>query len=507
MMALLNVPPAWRLADLLAGTSDLDLGQAAGLGVSDLALDSRRVVPGSLFLACDGPAGHGMVYAEHARDRGALGIAAEPTAAWDHATLAQAAARLRLPVIPVTGLTDQASALADRFYRAPSAHLDVIGIAGSVGKTSVGHLLAQTLAAETRCAVIGTLGVGLPGGLSPAVDLNAVTVQDTLARLRAWGAQAVAMSVPTQGRGHTAAVRFSHAVLTHLSGSDDDATLAALFHTPGLRWAVLNAEDPRAAGLLAGLAPGVCVALYGRGDHPPVGLRHDLWLGLRDLTPLRRGLRLNVIAQGPRGSEGRALEVGVLGAANAANLMAVLAVLLSRNFSLGAAAHALAKVQGVPGRMEGFGGEDAPLVAVDFAHTPDALARAMDNLGRHRGGRLITVFGCGGRRDPGKRPLMGAVAEAGSDLVILTDDNPRGEDGDAIIADILAGMSHPGRVRVERRRGLAIRIALTLAGIGDSVLIAGKGHETTQDMGELKVRYSDRGQVMQALREWTEGRR
>jgi UDP-N-acetylmuramoyl-L-alanyl-D-glutamate--2,6-diaminopimelate ligase len=282
-----------------------------------------------------------------------------------------------------------------------------------------------------------------------------------------------------------------------------------LFRSPGLGWAVLNAEDPASARIIADLAPGVRVALVGLGPQPPAGTHPDLWVGLNDLTPLRRGLRLHVLTDGPTGSaagEGE-VEVGVLGTFNASNLLAVLAVLLARGLALEPALHALAKAQGAPGHMECFGGEDAPLVAVDSAHTPDSLQQAIAGLRRHGGGRLITVFGCAGERDRSSRPLMGAAAEAGSDLVIVTDDNPRGEDGDAIIAEILSGMTHPHRVRIERQRGLAIRIALTLAGTGDSVLIAGKGHETIQDLGDIKVHFSDRAQVVQALWEWTGGRR
>jgi UDP-N-acetylmuramoyl-L-alanyl-D-glutamate--2,6-diaminopimelate ligase len=214
-----------------------------------------------------------------------------------------------------------------------------------------------------------------------------------------------------------------------------------------------------------------------------------------------------VLSSGPDGTDEGEVEVGVLGTFNAANLLAVLAILRSRGLALAPALHALAKAQAVPGRMECFGSEDAPLVAVDSARGPRALERAIGNLRRHGRGRLITVFGCAGECDAGQRPLMGAVAEAGSDLVIVTDNNPGGEDGNAIVSGILSGMRHPDQVRVERQRGLAIRIALTLAGSADSVLVAGKGHETTQDLGELKVRYSDRAQVMQALREWTGGRR
>lgn len=528
MMALPSATPAWRLADLLAGFAALDA--PADFGVADLALDSRQVVPGTLFLACRGSVGHGMSFAEHARGRGAVAIAAEPTAQWDSAELAAASARLRLPIIPVPGLADRASALADRFYGAPSAHMDVIGITGTSGKTSVSHFLAQTMGNRTRCAALGAIstisaptslnarpsheaGVAWSEDLAPGPDgaPDAVAVQDTLARLRASGAQTVAMAVSPAAlaRGSVSAVRFTHAVFTNRCADHldlDAETAGILFSSPGLHWAVLNAADTQSAQILAGLDPRVRVALYGLGTQPPAGWRCDLWVGLTDLTPLRRGLRLRVVTAAPDGAGEGAVEVGVLGAFNAANLQSVVAVLLSHGLTLPVALQAVARVRGVAGRMEPFGGEAAPLVAVDCARTPDALDRAITNLRRHGGGRLITVFGCAGERSRSFRALMGGAAEAGSDLVILTDDNPRGEDGDAIASDILLGTQHPERVRVERRRGLAIRIALTLAGRQDTILVAGKGHETTQDLGELKVRFSDRAQVVQALREWTEGR-
>jgi len=511
MMALRSRGHVWRLVDLLAGFAVVDAG--AEVGVGEIALDSRDVVPGTLFLACCGSSAHGMASAEHARGRGAVAIAAEPTPEWDQAALAQAAGRLGLPIVAVPGLAHRASALADRFYGEPSAGMEVIGITGASGKTSVSHFLAQTLAAQTRCAIVGAIGVGFPGDLAPMThaSTDAVALQDTLARLRTRGAQAVTMALSARmlAQGSAAALRFSHAIVTNLAGGDLDDPGAAerlLACAPGLRWAVLNADDPFSAGLLATLDPGVGVALFGLSPRPPAGWRHDLWIGLSELTPMRRGLRLRVLSNGPDGTDEGEVEVGVLGTFNAANLLAVLAILRSRGLALAPALHALAKAQAVPGRMECFGSEDAPLVAVDSARGPRALERAIGNLRRHGRGRLITVFGCGGECDAGQRPLMGAVAEAGSDLVIVTDNNPRGEDGNTIVSEILSGMRHPDQVRVERQRGLAIRIALTLAGSADSVLVAGKGRETIQDLGELKVRYSDRAQVVQALREWTGGR-
>jgi UDP-N-acetylmuramoyl-L-alanyl-D-glutamate--2,6-diaminopimelate ligase len=508
MIALLRAARAWRLADLLANLGEpgpgptTRLGAAADLGVVDIALDSRQVVPGTLFLALPGGATHGMAYTQHARSRGAVAVLAEPSGDWNGLALAEASARLGLPVIPVPGLARLASLLGDRFYGEPSAHLEVIGVAGANGKNSIAHFLAQTLAAETRCALTGTLGTGFPGDLGPAAQPDALSVQDTLARLRSQGAQAVAMAVSdrTLARESAAAVRFRHAIVTRLRG--DEQAVGRLLRTPGLASAVLNTDDAQGTALPFELAEGCKLALYGMGPRPPSGWRCDLWVGLRGLTPLRRGLRLHVLAHGPEGTSEGKVEVGVLGACNAANLLAVLAVLLARGLTLASALHALARVQGVPGRMEGFGGAQAPLVAVDSARTPEALGLAIANLRRHGAGRLITVVGCRGKSNPAQRPLMGATAEAASDLVILTDDNPGGEDGDAILSEMLQGMRSPAQVRRVRQRALAIRIALTLAGPADSVLVAGKGHETTQDMGDLKVRFSDRAQVVQALTEW-----
>jgi UDP-N-acetylmuramoyl-L-alanyl-D-glutamate--2,6-diaminopimelate ligase len=505
MMARCRPAQAWPLADLLAGFAEVDVPQGAHLGVLALAMDSRRVVPGTLFLACRGATNHGMAFAEQARQRGALAIAAEPAGAWDLGALADAGARLRLPVIPVPGLSALASALADRFYGEPSAHLEVLGVAGVRGKTSVSHFLAQALSRQFPCGLIGNLGWGFLDGLVPGGAANAAALQETLAGLRAGGAQAAALALPSADPHQTAAIRLRQLIFTQCpaSGLGGGEGAGRASDLSDLTWAVLNADDPNTGAVLADLGPGVRVALYGLGAEAPEGLSRDLWVGLSALTTTRRGLRLAVVTSGPDAAE---VEVGVLGTFNAANLLAVLALLLARGLALRPALQTLARLQGVPGRMEPFGGDQAPLVAVDYAHTPDALGEAIANLRRHGQGRLITVFGCGGGHDRAARPPMGAVAEAGSDLVILTDDNPRGEDGDSIVAEILAGMSRPETAQVERSRGLAIRRALALAGTEDTVLVAGKGHETTQDFGELKVRFSDRAQVVQALREWTGGR-
>lgn len=512
MMAAASTHHAWRLGDLVAGFAEP--GPAGDRQVSALTLDSRAVVPGSLFLACQGRRVHGLAFAEEAAKRGATAVLAETTTDWPPEASGLLQARTGIPVLAVPGLVGQASALADRFYGEPSASLEVIGIAGTQGKTSVGHILAQALSGELPCGILGTLGLGFPGDLSGGDqgNLDAIRLQAALAWLRSRGARALALEVPSHAfeQGPPAAVRLSQVLLTNL-GRDHrgqgghqavpDCPLGRLLARPGLSRVVLNLDDPPQTRVLAGLAPEVRVAAYGRDPRALLPRRCDLWVRALRVEPGRRGLRVAIESSLGAGE----VDVGLIGAFNASNLLAVLTVLLSRGLPLERALRALAGVRGAPGRMESFGGDGAPLVVVDDARTPDALEKALTNLRLHGGGRVITVTGCDGDRDRGERPLMGAIAERLSDALILTDDNPRGEDGDAIVADILGGLSRPDEVRVERRRGLAIRLAIALAGAGDAVLVAGKGHETTQDLGELKVHFSDRAQVVEAVREWREG--
>ncbi len=514
MMPLVSASRPWYLSELLEGFVPARV--EADVLVSSLTLDSRKVEAGGLFLACDGGSFHGLDFAVDAQRRGACAIVAEPSERWTTETMSALAQTLRVPLIPVPTLGRVASALADRFFDHPSAALEVIGVTGTNGKTSVTNYLAQALAPELTCGILGTLGAGFPGDLVAGTHTtpDPVSLQEILAWMRGRGAGAVAMEVSSHAleQGRVGAVRFSHAVLTNLSRDHLDyhgdmasygAAKRRLFRMPGLSWAVLNQDEPLSDAILAELSPAVSVAWYSLRPDAPLPGRCDLWLRARDIAPRSRGLSLRVETSVGEGG----LEIGLLGRFNAANLLAVLAVLLSRGLPLSRALREIAAVRGVPGRMESFGGGAAPQVVVDYAHTPDALEQALTNLRDHVRGRLICVFGCGGDRDRGKRSVMGGVAERLSDQVIVTDDNPRREDGEAIISEILTGMERPEAVRVERRRALAIRMAIATAGPDDLVLVAGKGHETTQDMGELKVHFSDRAQVVQALQErggqWT----
>ncbi|MGB5736650.1 MAG: UDP-N-acetylmuramoyl-L-alanyl-D-glutamate--2,6-diaminopimelate ligase [Thiohalocapsa sp.] len=515
MMALQHASArCWRLSHLLAGFAAAPF--ESDLRIERLTLDSREAGPGALFLACRGTRAHGLRYAEQAAERGCAAIAAEPDTLWGETDLARLSAELALPVVPIAHLSRRAAEIAARFFDDPSVDMPVIGITGTNGKTSVGHFLACALATDTRCALIGSLGIGFPGELS-SMGLSTpdpIAVQEGLARLRAQGADAVAMEVSSHAldQGRVGAVHFSHAVFTNLSRDHLDyhgdmhryaAAKRRLFRTPSLQWAVLNHDDAASADICAVLAPNVRVARYSvasdaRSRVSGLATDADLWVQASAITPLPLGLRVEIETSLGDG----VLEVALIGRFNVSNLLAVLSVLLSGGLRLDAALERLRHVRGVPGRMECFGGGDAPLVVVDYAHTPDALEQAIAHLRMHCGGRLLTVFGCGGERDRGKRALMGAAAERLSDAVIITDDNPRGEDGDAICSEILAGMVAPEWAVVERQRALAIRRAIALAGRGDAVLVAGKGQETVQDMGELKVHFSDRAQVVQALTEW-----
>lgn len=515
MTALRSDRHAWRLADLLDGFTDA--GQAGDRQVGGLAADSRSLSSGALFLACQGATAHGLDFAEEARRHGACAILAEIAPGWSADDMAALQGRLGLPVIGLQGLGARVGAIADRFFGSPSLAMETFGITGAHGKSSVAHLLAQALSIELPCGVVATLGTGFAGDLRATAQWgwDAVQLQDALEGLRLRGARAAAIEVCCDAldRHRVAAVRFRHAIFTNLNPGaqrhPDERCPAGstlgLFGNSGLEWGVVNLDDAFSEAILRATPPDVAVAGFSLRPGVEARPRCELRLHARAIRVLPRGLRLHVVGETPAGRSEARFDADLIGVFNAANLLAVLAVLLTRGLPLERAARELATVRAVPGRMEWFGGGGAPLVVVDHARTPEALARALINLRAHKPRRVLTVVGCRGGDGPAARRRMGAVAARWSDGLILTDDNPGDEPGGRIIDQMLAGVVEPGRVRVERRRALAIRLAIALAGAGDAVLVAGKGHETLQDMGELKARFSDRAQVVEALRERREG--
>jgi UDP-N-acetylmuramoyl-L-alanyl-D-glutamate--2,6-diaminopimelate ligase len=434
-----------------------------------------------------------------------MAILAEPAGDWNVQALADAARVLGVPVIPVPRLSEHAGEIAARFHGDPTASMDVIGITGTNGKTSVSHFLAQALAADRRCGVIGTLGYGLPGALhAPShTTPDAVRLQAELADMRQDGADSVAMEVSSHAlhQHRVAGVRFHTAVFTNLSRDHLDyhgdmarygEVKAGLFDRAGLQLAVINTDDEFGRRLAARCAGGLRVIGCSSSGEEPAGseaLRADAI----DTSPEGLRFTLNI-----GGGQAR-VQSPLLGRFNIDNLLLVAGVLYGWGVALDDIAGRLGELHTVPGRMEAFHADGRPAVVVDYAHTPDALEKVLLALRPHVGGRLHCVFGCGGERDTGKRPLMGEVAERLADRVLLTDDNPRGEDGAGIIEQILAGMSRPGEAGIERNRARAIAQAIAEAGAEDLVLVAGKGHEDYQQVGQLRLPFSDAEHVCRAL--------
>ena len=489
------------LGQLLEGMVTLAAGQDRA--VTGIALDSRQVRPGYLFLACSGLMQRGHDYIADAVAQGASAVVydvAEDEVAFLSAQVGE------VPLLAVSDLSQQAGVIAERFYAFPSRDLYVVGITGTNGKTSCAQFLAQALNhTDNPCGIIGTLGNGLVGQLQAGTHTtpDAVSVHRLLAELRSAGARSVAMEVSSHAldQGRVAGVQFAAAVFTnlsrdHLDYHGDMASYAAakqrLFHAADLRYVVVNGDDAFGREILANLRPGVMAVSYGLGGPVATDLPHVQGI-IEQQT--RSGLSITVKSDWGDGQ----LQVPLLGRFNASNLLATAAALLVSGMPVAEALQRLGEVRPVTGRMECFGGDARrPLVVVDYAHTPDALDQVLTALREHCRGKLWCVFGCGGERDRGKRPLMGAAAARLADKLIVTDDNPRGEDPTQITSEILAGIGDAA-VEVIHERSSAIAAAIRQAVADDVVLIAGKGHETTQQIGARKLAFRDQDEVRRHL--------
>ncbi|SEQ92957.1 UDP-N-acetylmuramoylalanyl-D-glutamate--2,6-diaminopimelate ligase [Solimonas aquatica] len=483
------------LSTLLAGYAEA----IPAVTVSGLQLDSRRIARGELFLACRGSGNtHGLQHLAQAQARGAVALAWEPAPQVE-------APQTSLPQVAVPALARRAGEIAARFYGQPGEALFCTGITGTDGKTSTAYLLAQALETLGQpCGYIGTIGLGRVGALDTATHTtpDPVQLQARLAAFRDEGLQACAMEVSSHAldQSRVAGLRFDTAVLSNITRDHLDyhgtveryaAAKRRLFEQEGLRCAVLNRDDEHGACWLQQLAPHLQTTAYGIEGAPPPG--H--YVLARDLALSVQGIAFTLDTH-----EGNArVHSGLLGRFNVYNLAAVAAVLLGRGEKIARIAQALSAVHTVPGRMEGFrGAAQQPLVIVDYAHTPEALQQILRAARAHTTGKLSCVFGCGGDRDRGKRPLMGAAAQALADRVIVTDDNPRSEAPQAIVADILAGMN-AAQTRVVHERSAAIAEAIAAAGADDVVVIAGKGHEDYQIIGSERRSFSDRAEVARLL--------
>jgi len=462
------------------------------LVITGLTQDSRAIRPGDVFVAIAGFGAHGLRFVEQARAAGVGAILYEPPSPDD----------LPAPddAIAVPGLRARLGALADRFHGQPSQAMTMVGVTGTNGKTSTVQLLAQAWQLHgTRSGSIGTLGAGLYGrteatGFTTPLVLH---MHALLAQLRDAGASAVAMEVSSHAldQGRVDGVHFDVAVFTNLTRDhldyhgDMDAYAAAkarLFAWPQLRAAVINLDDAFGRELRAMLPDTLrTIGLSTRGAEAE--LRAD------DLRMDAGGLGFDLLV----GEQRHPVRSKLLGRFNVDNLLAVAGALYALDEEPAQIAQTLSQLQPIHGRMNRLGGDSAddgrgmPLVVIDYAHTPDALEQALASLRAHAHGRLICVFGCGGERDRGKRPQMAAIAERHADAVIVTDDNPRGEDGDAIVADIIKGFERADAAIVQRDRAAAIARAIGEAGHGDIVLIAGKGHESYQEIAGIRHPFDD----------------
>jgi UDP-N-acetylmuramoyl-L-alanyl-D-glutamate--2,6-diaminopimelate ligase len=472
--------------------------------VADLTLDSRSVRAGAAFLACRGRTRHGLEFAPAAVAAGARAVLWEPAPG---VSAPQFAAPVLVVAVPE--LSAQAGYIADRFFGAPSARLMVTGVTGTNGKTTCAWLLAAALSAAGRsCAYLGTLGTGLDGRMTSGslTTPDAVTLQRQLAQLRDAGAAAVAMEVSSHAldQQRCAGVRFQIAAFTNLSRDHLDyhgdmrayaAAKAALFDWPTLGARVINVDDAFGATLATRVAPGEALIVTGRLGDPAQHAPGARFVHALSCTHRPDGLALELDT-----SWGQAtLHSRLLGDFNADNLLTVLGMLLAGGMALQHSCEVLAACEAPPGRMQLSGGGPLPLAIVDYAHTPDALDKALRAARAHCAGRLLCVFGCGGDRDRGKRAEMARVAESLADAIYITDDNPRSEDPRRIVADISAGLRDPAQAHIEHDRATAIAAALGAAAAGDVVLVAGKGHEDYQLVGGERRAFSDLAQVRAAL--------
>jgi UDP-N-acetylmuramoyl-L-alanyl-D-glutamate--2,6-diaminopimelate ligase len=489
------------LAELVSGWVTVP----AGLTVSDLTLDSRAATPGALFLACRGRTHHGLAFAREAVARGARAVLYEP----DDTTSAAPQLGDAVFVAPLPALADRAGLIADRFFGAPSQRLTVAGITGTNGKTTCAWLLAQALQRCQRpCGYLGTLGAGIPPRVKPMPHTtpDAITVHRQLAALEAAGAQCISMEVSSHAldQGRVNGVRFHTAAFTNLTRDHLDyhgtmehygAAKARLFAWPGLSCRIINVDDPFGAELARASSPARLILTTRRPGGPAALPGGAQFVRATRVQAESTGLTIEV-----ESSFGNVeLPVRLMGEFNVENALTVLAVLLAWSIPLRDAARALSKVRAARGRMEMFGGRGrSPLAIVDYAHTPDALANALRAARLHCLGELRVVFGCGGDRDAGKRPLMGRIAAELADDIILTDDNPRSEDPRRIVADIVGGVAGTP-LTVEHDRALAIRVALQRSAPDDVVLIAGKGHEDYQVSAQGRREFRDQTVVADEL--------
>ena len=480
---------AMTLAELLQGFAD-----APDIAVHGIASDSRQLQRGDLFLACQGITSHGIDYVDAVIKAGAVAIA------YDSATAELPAHGLGVPTFAVDGLGSHLGTIANRFFASPSAALRVIGVTGTNGKTTVAWLIAQCLErlGET-CAYIGTLGAGIgevdmgEGMTTPAT----IELHKSLANFRTAGASFSALEVSSHAlaQNRVDGVAFDTVLFTNLSRDHLDYhgdmqsyadAKARLFAEYSAKQRIINLDSEFGAQLAERCGQDV-ITVSTNFDRVANGRPYVF---VRSVVAIESGSRVKIASSWGEGE----FALSLPGDFNVANAVIVLALLLNQGVPIDKACAVLEEVDAPPGRMQRVVSEvDGPTVYVDYAHTPAALEVALQALRAHCRGKLWCVFGCGGDRDTGKRPQMGRVAERRADHVVITSDNPRNEVPGDIMAAIGAGLQHEDAATLIEDRATAIGWAIANAEVDDVVLIAGKGHENYQLIGDQSKDFSDLG--------------
>ncbi|MDG1773178.1 MAG: UDP-N-acetylmuramoyl-L-alanyl-D-glutamate--2,6-diaminopimelate ligase [Oceanicoccus sp.] len=474
----------------------------AAIQVSGVELDSRQVSAGDMFLACAGFAVDGRDYIDQAIAAGAVAVLAEQNDQW-----ANYSERNGVPVLVVENLSQKISGIAGQFFDHPSKQLPVLAVTGTNGKTSCTQLLMQLLNAMNKsCAVIGTLGTGADGAMEAGINTtpSAVAIQKLLATWLAQGISTVAMEVSSHGleQGRVQALQFELALFTNLSRDHLDyhgsmqayaEAKARLFKQPGLKRAVINIDDSFSETLLNIIADDVEVIRYSVDAAKDAAKRIDVWVENISYHPDGVSAQFH----SPWGEF--ELHSPLLGDFNLSNVVAAVSGLGAQGYPVATVIESLKALGTIAGRMEKISATADINVVVDYAHTPDALEKALVAIRQHSDGDVWCVFGCGGDRDQGKRPQMGEMVQRYADHIVVTSDNPRHEQASDIINEILGGIDCPSLV--EEDRAIAIEFAISNAKAGDCVLIAGKGHEDYQQVGDLRIPFSDIKQARLALAE------
>ncbi|WP_413111115.1 UDP-N-acetylmuramoyl-L-alanyl-D-glutamate--2,6-diaminopimelate ligase [Thaumasiovibrio sp. DFM-14] len=467
----------------------------ASIEIQQLQIDSREVKSGDMFIAVIGHQCDGNQFIAAAQQAGASAVLSHVAEAEQHGKVEWIG---EMPVIRFFKLNEALSAIAQRFYFCHQTPPQVIGITGTNGKTTISQLIAQwiTLMGDC-CGVMGTTGNGLLGQFTAAANTtgSAVDIQAWLAKMQQQGASTVALEVSSHGlvQHRVKAVEFQVGVFTNLSRDHLDyhgdmagyaAAKQTLFTEHKTHNKVINVDDPVGNAWLAQLPDAIAVSATPESTY----VEGHTYLVATHVELTTAGMQVEIDSSWGQGR----IQAPLVGAFNVSNLLLAMATMLAQGYSLQGLLATAPKLCAVIGRMEVFHQPDKPMLVVDYAHTPDALEKALQALRVHCQGTLWCIFGCGGDRDKGKRSMMAAVAEKHADKVILTDDNPRSEDPKAIVADMLTGVNEPDAVMVRHDRHAAIQFAVTQASADDIVLVAGKGHEDYQVLADKTIHYSDR---------------